>query len=238
MKQTTIIIKKLGLITVVFLALLSCAREDYLVLTPDAWDFGTTQASGSIEQKVTVENTHRDEIEVVFTPTSPRLRVDPGVLELEKHETARVTLQYEPPTREGNAVMQVIIGVRTGQGKVVHRKFFPVTGKVHTAESYTKQKEKKPQLFFEYFYDPGCKGCEIFLVREMFKLQQELDIRLLVSQIDIQVPDNYETYMRVLEALGENERAYPAVVFRGTVLQGEQEIEQEFEKMLRKHLEK
>lgn len=238
--------KKLGLIAAIFLTLPSCARKDYLVLTPDAWDFGIIQFSESIEQKITVENMHRDGIEVVFTPTSPRLKVSPGVLGLEKHEKGRVTFQYKPPEKEGTTAMQVIIGVRTGQGKIVHRKFFPLTGKVHTeppdeedaAESYPKQKEKKPQLFFEYFYNPGCKGCEIFIVREMIEIQQELGIRLLVSRIDILKPENYETYTDVLEALGEQERAYPAVVFKGTVLQGEKEIEQEFEKMLREQLEK
>jgi len=93
------------------------------------------------------------------------------------------------------------------------------------------------QLSFEYFYDPGCKGCEIFLVRQMIALQQELQIRLRVTRRDIGKPEVYQLYTRKLVVLGMEERAYPAVVFADVVLQGDEEIEREFKKVLRRHLD-
>ena len=74
-------------------------------------------------------------------------------------------------------------------------------------------------------------------MRQMIALQQELQIQLRVTQQDIRKPEVYQLYTRKLVVLGIEERAYPAVVFADVVLQGDEEIEREFKKVLQQHLD-
>ncbi len=244
-RNRVLILRRTGLIAASLFTLFFCGQEVSLVFKPSAWNFVTNQSSGPLEQKVAIENQHTDKIELTFTPTSPRLTVSPHTLELGGDETDHITIRYDPSSIQGRVAMQTV--VRARKGNSISLQYFPVTGKVlvntsgkddsiqSNTQLETPQEKTTPPLFFEYFYDSGCKGCEIFIVREMITLQKKLGIRLHVSMRDIREPEIYDTYTHVLDALGVKERAYPAIVFQGTVLQGEQEIEQELEDVLRKY---
>lgn len=190
-----------------------------------------------------MENPGRRCIQMSFVSTCDCLTVEPNRLDLAGGGQERVTLSYDPSEDDGKVEMQVI--VRTGQGTAVTRQMLRVFGRVLSGESPAEsagQPElsptaQRPQLSFEYFYDPGCKGCEILLVRQMIALQQELQIRLRVTQGDIRKPEVYQLYTRKLVVLGIEERAYPAVVFADVVLQGDEEIEREFKKVLQQYLD-
>ncbi|MBN1838288.1 MAG: hypothetical protein JW820_20685, partial [Spirochaetales bacterium] len=162
-----------------------------------------------------------------------------------------IRLRYDPSGDEGEVRMQVI--VRAGEGREAERRMLPVYGSVIAREAPSEGASaegggrperpeslasERPLFTFEYVYDPGCKGCELFLVRQMIALQQELGIRLRVEKRYIDQPGVQESHLRLLEALGEEERAYPTVVFDGTVLQGEEEVEQEFRELLLRRLER
>lgn len=224
------------------LAVVSCRPAVEPVLTPAAWEFGTIKAAEPVQQTVTVENPGRRTVRAVFISTCDCLIVEPDRLKIRGGERERVTLRYDPSEDEGEVRMRVI--VQTRQGKSTARQMLDVFGLVLPGHPPAEGPERpglppaaeQPELSFEYFYDPGCRGCEIFLVRQMMHLQQELQIRLRAIRRDIREAEVLGTYTRLLEALGEEERAYPAVVFEGSVLQGEEEIQREFENVLRQHL--
>jgi len=237
----------LAFLLVALLGLSACGGPVGPALEPDEWDFGTVPATAVLERRITVGNPGRRPVEVVFLSTCECLTVEPGRLELAGGGSQDVKLRYDPFEDEGEVRMQVI--VRTGEGNSARRRMLPVYGRVLGGESRVEgvgQPEQaepqtaveRPLFSFEYVYDPGCKGCEIFLVRQMIALQQEMGIRLRVVKRHIDEPGVQDSYLRLLDALGEEERAYPAVVFDGTVLQGDEEIEREFGELLRRRLER
>ena len=243
MHQRAVETRQVVVVLVVLAGLVSCGAATEPVLEPVEWDFGTIPATLPVEQGIAVENPGRQRIEVNFISTCECLTVEPNRLDLAGGGQERVALSYDPSEDEGKVEMQVI--VRTGQGTAATRQMLRVFGRVLSGEAPAEsagQPELPPaaqrlQLSFEYFYDPGCKGCEIFLVRQMIALQQELQIRLRVTRRDIGKPEVYQLYTRKLVVLGMEERAYPAVVFADVVLQGDEEIEREFKKVLRRHLD-
>lgn len=234
--------KRIVIVVLALIGLVSCSRVVDSVLTPTEWDFGTIEATDPVQRVVTVENPGRQAIRATFISTCDCLVVEPDRLEIPGGGQERITLRYDPTEDEGEVRMRVI--VQTRQGRTTARQMLEVFGRVLPGESEAQGVERpepphaaeQPELSFEYYYDPGCKGCEIFLVRQMMRVQQELGIRLRVIQNDIREAEVQGSYIRLLEALGEEERAYPAVVFEGTVLQGEEEIEGGFENVLRKYM--
>ena len=243
MHQRAVEKRRVVVVLVVLVGLVSCGRPSEPVLEPAEWDFGTIPATEPVKRGIAVENPCRRRIQVSFVMTCDCLTVEPKRLDLAGGGQERVTLSYDPSEDNGKVEMQVI--VRTGQGTAVTRQMLRVFGRVLPREPLAEsagQPRLSPtaqrlQLSFEYFYDPGCKGCEIFLVRQMIALQQELQIRLRVTRRDIGKPEVYQLYTRKLVALGIEERAYPAVVFADVVLQGDEEIEREFKKVLQQHLD-
>jgi hypothetical protein len=225
------------------IAVVGCGGPIEPVLHPAEWNFGTIAATTPVEQELSVANPGRRPMEVRFISTCLCLTVEPEHFELAKNGIATALLRYDPSEDEGEIAMQVI--VHSGKGSAAKRQALRVAGHVlaggaagHVAvEPKSRASAQAPQLAFEYYYDPGCKGCELFLVRQMISLQQELGIRLRVSRYDICLMENQQRYLRRLEALRAEEKAYPAVVFADSVLQGEEEIQRKFKTLLQRHLE-
>ena len=71
----------------------------------------------------------------------------------------------------------------------------------------------------------------------MIAIQLELGIRLRVERYEIDKPAIHQQYLRRLEELGVEERAYPAVIFADVVLQGDEQIHRELKEALQRHLE-
>jgi len=222
--------------------LASCSQPPQPILQPAEWNFGTIAADSPIERSIGVTNPGRNSLEVRFLSTCACLLIEPDSMLLRGREQASVRLRYDPAEDEGPIAMQVI--VRSGKAKLTSRQVLRVEGNVlpGTANAPSEARpaptasEHALQLAFDYYYDPGCKGCEIFLVRTMIALQLELGIRLRVARHDISKPDSEESYLRRLKELGFEEKGYPAVIFADVVLQGDEQIEREFKGALQKHL--
>lgn len=223
--------------------LASCGKAENPVLQPVEWDFGEIPADSPVEQEVSVSNPGRRLLEVRFFSTCACLTIEPESVALPGRGQDSVLLRYDPSEDEGPVAMQVI--VRSRRGKAASRQMLRVDGRVLPGAGTLpgmqspapRPSAQTAQLTFEYYYDPGCQGCEIFLVHKMIALQQELGIRLRVVRYDIGKPENQDKYMRRLEELGVEEKAYPAVVFADVVLQGDQQIDREFKQALQRHLE-
>ena len=233
----------LALTGITLIALVGCGGSIEPTLQPAEWNFGTIAATTPVEQELSVANPGRRPMEVRFISTCTCLTIEPEQVELAKGGSATVSLHYDPSEDQGEIAMQVI--VHSGRGRAVKRRALRVAGRVLPGESAVpiavepkpRASAKSPQLSFEYYYDPGCKGCELLLVRQMISLQQELGIRLRVSQYDIGNMESQQRYLRKLEELGAEEKAYPAVIFADFVLQGEEEIQRKFKTLLQNHLD-
>ena len=240
------------------MGLSACGGPVEPTLETAEWNFGTVSPESVLEREIEVGNSGRRRVEVGFVSTCDCLTVEPRRLELLGGASQSIRLRYDPSGDQGEVRMQVI--VQAGKGSDIGRRMLPVFGRVlapgesegrnaragklpaEDAGQVPKSKaavpEDRPLFTFEYVYDPGCKGCEVFLARRMIALQQELGIRLRVVKRHIDEPDVQEDYLHLLDALGEEERAYPAVVFDGTVLQGDEEIGRGFGELLQRSLER
>lgn len=225
------------------LTLAGCGGPIQLTLAPGQWDFGAIPPTAPVEQNIAVTNPGRRATEVRLISTCACLTIEPAALELAAGGSASVLLRYDPSEDEGDIRMQVI--VRSGEGRSSGRQVLLAFGRVlpgpaaagagaeGAAEPTLRAAPAQlPQFVFDYFYDPGCKGCEVLLVRQMVAAQQALGIRLRVQRNDISEPAMHREYLRRLRALGVEERAYPALVFGDTVLQGDEEIEGRFQQVL------
>lgn len=243
----------LGALLAALMGLSACGGAVESTLEPAEWNLGVVSTTTVLEQEIEVGNSGRRHMEVRFVSTCDCLIVEPRQLELPKGARQSIMLHYDPSGDQGEVRMQVIVQV--WKGRDIRRQMLPVFGHVLSpseSEGWNARANEagqdsktevvtladRPLFTFEYVYDPGCKGCEVFLARQMIALQQELGIRLRVVKRDINEPNVQEEYLHLLDALGEEERAYPAVVFDGMVLQGEKEIEREFGKLLQRSLER
>ena len=226
--------------TSALLSLVGCGRPPELGLAPGQWEFGELDGGAPAVQEITVSNPGRG-TEVRFVSTCPCLTIEPSRLELGRGASARVGLRYDPSGDEGDVAMLVI--VRSGGGRRSARQVLPVSGRVRVGAREPQRAGAQsppeassaglPLLSFDYFYDPGCKGCEVFLVRQMVALQRDLGVRLQVARHDISQAGTRQEYLRRLSELRVEERAYPAVVFGDAVLQGDEQISREFAGVLR-----
>lgn len=224
------------------LGLAGCGRPVPLVLQPEQWDFGTIAADSPVQQELKVTNSGRRKTEVRLISTCACLTIEPNDFALTGAGSAMVLLRYDPSEDEGEIAMQVVVRSGKGAGRQVLRAFGRVLPGAASAQGAAEpllrsSAAERPQLFIEYFYDPGCKGCELLLVRQMIGAQLELDIRLQVAQHHISEPEIHREYLGRLRRLGVEERAYPALLFGDIVLQGDEEIEREFKKVLQGYLD-
>jgi len=71
----------------------------------------------------------------------------------------------------------------------------------------------------------------------MYKLQDEIGIKLRVVERDIRDPDVYAEYIDKTARLKVEEKGFPALIFDNVVLQGTDEIERKFGKVLKQYLQ-
>jgi len=232
------------------LALAGCGGPAELSLAPGQWDFGTIPSTVPVEQNIEVSNPARRATEVRLISTCECLTIEPDAFAVAAGGSASVLVRYDPSEDEGDISMQVI--VRSAAGRRSGRQVLLASGRVLPGAApgpagaealgaadptLRAASTPPPQFLFQYYYDPGCKGCEVLLVRQMVSAQQALGIRLRAERHHISEAQVHDEYLRRLRSLEVEERAYPALVFGDTVLQGDEEIEGRCQQVLRAALE-
>lgn len=202
--------------------------SDQLSVVPGQWSFGTILDTEPVHLAVTVRNNAAEAVRVSFIPTCDCLFVHPGQSELAPHSEQVFRLTFDPRGYEGAIDMDYIVrSTVAGLEKVLFRVFgevratLPVEGR---AEASTTSAEGAV-VTLSYYFSPGCRSCERFLSYEIPLLEKQLGIALEVERTNILDPGAYERYLQLIERLGEQERAYPAIVAGDRVLQGDREIE-------------
>ena len=88
-------------------------------------------------------------------------------------------------------------------------------------------------LTLTYYYLPGCRSCERFLAETVPELESRIGVHIRVEGSDILDPSVYRQYRGLMTELGEEEQAFPAIVLGDTVLQGDREIGDRLEEVIR-----
>ena len=213
-----------------------------IVITPEQWDFGIIDNSKLVQKEITIKNSELKTVQLRLISTCSCLYVQPGKLTLSGGETRNIQFKYEPFEDSGEVTMMVIIVSELD--KDVKRYFFNISGIVDSSISAETVKELKEDtvkpdeaVWFSYYYDHGCRGCVVFLSRIMYKLQDEMDIKLRVVERDIRDPDVYAEYIDITTGLEVKERGFPALIIGNVVLQGRDEIERKFGKVFKHYLQ-
>lgn len=200
-------------------------------ITPSEWSFGVISDNESIYLQVTVRNAGSESAKVSFISTCDCLFAPPGPAEIGPRAEQVFKLIFNPAGYEGVIDKDFIVrSTAAGQEKALFRVYGevrPAGADSGQAESANRQPPATPGAIvsISYFYSAGCRSCERFLAQEIPALESELGIVLEVERADIFDARAYERYLRLLERMGVQERAYPAIVAGQRVLQGDREIE-------------
>jgi len=171
-------------------------------------------------------------LRVSFVPTCDCLFADPQEADIAPGGAQRFRLRFEPAGYAGPQDMDYIVrSTLPGQEKSLFR----VHGEVEASgaeaaagpagSAGTMPAAANAVVRLAYYYSPGCRSCERFLAQEVPALEAELGVTLELERVNIFDPGQYEPYLKRLRRLGQQERAYPAIVIGERVLQGDREIE-------------
>ena len=86
------------------------------------------------------------------------------------------------------------------------------------------QRYEAPGVYIEYYYLRGFRGFREFMITDVSRIEEELDIRLLVNAQSIIDGSSLEKYRHRLSALDKRTVRLPALVIGNIVLQGRREI--------------
>ena len=216
-------------------SLVPAHASDQLSVMPGQWSFGTIPDTEPIHLEVTVRNDGAATVRVSFIPTCDCLFVQPAQSELAPQSEQVFRLTFDPEGYGGAIDMDYIVpSAAAGLEKALFRVF----GEVQATAPAEGRADKSTTgaegavVTLSYYFSPGCRSCERFLSQEIPVLEQQLGIDLVVERTSIFDPGAYERYLELLMLLGEQERAYPAIVAGDRVLQGDREIESELRELV------
>ena len=227
------------LLTLVLSLLLS--GEPAITVTPPEWDFGRIDRSGgAVTAEMVVENKSGQEVLITFLSTCDCLWIIPAELSLDPGQAARVDLSFDPIDDSGSVEKDIIIRTTLEQ---MPKALYLVHGEVNGEEPAAERVITEPPsqeaadqqggMPVDFYAAPGCRSCQGLLQRTLPKLERRTGVSLAVKEHNILDPEEYAAYLELLQRLGQEERTYPALVVGNTVLQGEGEIEDHLEELLR-----
>jgi len=227
------------LLTLVLSLLLS--GEPAITVTPPEWDFGRIDRSGgAVTAEMVVENKSGQEVLITFLSTCDCLWIIPAELSLDPGQAARVDLSFDPIDDSGSVEKDIIIRTTLEQmpkalylvhGEVIGEE--PAAERVITEPPSQEAADQQGGMPVDFYAAPGCRSCQGLLRRTLPKLERRTGVSLAVKEHNILDPEEYAAYLELLQRLGQEERTYPALVVGNTVLQGEGEIEDHLEELLR-----
>jgi len=234
----------MNLITLILTLVLG--GEPLLVLNPSEWNMGRIEQNGGVvTTEVVVENRSGREAEIAFVSTCACLWITPAKLQLDSGESGRIRLAFDPIDEPGSVQKDIIIRTNLEQ---LPKALYLVYGEVATESPQTEAladtgtaiqpedslEARPPQLSVDFYASPGCRSCQRLLRRTIPGIAQRSGLALQVKEHNILDPKEYAAYQDILRQAGQEERAYPALVVGGTILQGETAIAQQLKAVLQK----
>jgi cytochrome c biogenesis protein CcdA len=209
-----------------------------LRVTPPEWELGRiSPAAGIRSQEVRVENRTERAVEVELRSTCDCLSVKPSLLRLDPGGAASFRLRYDPSGEKGEVDKYLIVRSDLPE---LPKALYRVHGIVDAGESSPpedgagigRERGAGGEVLLDFYYSAGCRSCLRFLSQTVPSLERRLGLNLQVRKHDILDPQAYESYRELLRARSEPERAFPALLAGGRLLQGEREIREGLEQAL------
>jgi cytochrome c biogenesis protein CcdA len=227
------------LAALVFVVIVDASAQAPWRVDPPEWSFGPISDSEPVHRDVVVENRGSERLRVAFILTCDCLYAEPSEAAIRPGGKAVFRLHFDPAGYEGRVEKDLIVRF---QGRSADKGLFRVFGEVQKEAGGSLAEaamdlpagEGGDSYRVDYYYSPGCAGCERFLADEVPAIEAGLGLSIEVRRRNIFDPAVYEEYQAVLGTLAEEERAYPAVLIGTTLLQGEGEVESGFRDALRR----
>lgn len=233
--------RRAGLLAALIAAAVVPARPAYptpgqgLSLAPLSFDFGMIVQGEVVETVLTATNGSGRPVSVAIVPLCDCLSASPSSATVAAGGHAAVVLRYDSRDDRGITRKNFLV---TSDDPFLPKAYVELRGTVRAqspaggpgaappAPASAGDPVVAPGLAVRYYYSPGCRSCEVFLDRELPRLERSLGARIRVERRDILEPSNYEQMLSEIEAAGGGLRAVPVLAAGSAVLQGQQEIEE------------
>jgi thioredoxin-related protein len=187
------------------------------------WEINTKNNDTVQETTLIITNRGIHAAEIKLYPSWSCLVAEPSVTIAGAGKKSEIKLLYDPSRDTGTGKKQFIIRTTViNQERII----LPVY-------LFTNNNEVKTgSITLHYYYDTGCTSCINFIKKTIPALEKELGININVELKNIQNTGVYEAYKKLINKLGENERAFPALIIGNTLLQGSMEINADIKAVL------
>jgi cytochrome c biogenesis protein CcdA len=214
---------------VVRLVVLLAGSGPVVEISPPESGFGVLERSAGVaERSISLTNRSDRVLRIDLVSTCECLAVNPSSLSLPPGAVASVQIFFDPADDDGPFEKDLI--VRTDHPdlpKALYRLYGEVRvdpAEPSEAPSSSPPSAGHPTVTADYYFSPGCRSCRELLERRLPSIEARLGLAVEVRELNVLDPEVYSEYLSRLEALGVEERVYPALVVDEVVLQGEREI--------------
>ncbi len=234
------------LIFIIIISLASVFKVNAdVIFSSTEWDIGNIKKGETTEKVLILENRDTDNLSVEFVSTCDCLFTDIDRLTIKPGEKDKITITFDSSDDDGEFEKYLII--RTNRedlsktyyfiyGKVVAEQTGNTSTSFSVKEEGAATKDADYDLAADYYYSPGCRSCLKFINKEIPFIEKKLDIIINLYAKDILDPVVYEELNSRLEKIGVRNTVYPVIIMTDVVLQGEEQIDKDFEKTVEKIL--
>ncbi len=216
---------------------------------PSTLDVGAIAGSKPVTRRFTMRNTGRDPITVSLLAACDCLTLDPSSVTLPAGGSREVRLTFDPAGSSGEVSKLVLARVA---GAISLDRLLTVTGTVAGAsgapaascewcKKLSAEAQQQVQIsdalaggVLFYYYTPDCPACTQFLVEELPKVEERLGREIEVETRNIRDPGVLDELDRLLSWHQVALSAFPVLVAAGGVLEGEQQIRADLERVILK----
>jgi len=206
------------------------------------YDLGNVKKGGIRSFEFFAENTERKSLEIKIISLCGCAHVSPTHIILLPGEKAaiKVVLDFFEEEEGEFKYILIITTNRPGMEKVIYTiRGIVVSNKDETDDSgvakvekdYKKDNEPADRITVEYYFTPKCKRCMQFLENEIPRLEKDLGKSIAVRRFDILKPDVFVAFQRRMKDLNVENTAFPVLILRNHVLQGDKQIGQVFKQL-------
>ncbi len=216
---------------------------------PSEWVFGARPDDAPLNHSFTVKNTARADVTVSALSSCECLSIGPSSFTLAPGKSMRVNLTFNPKGAQGAVKYAVLVTARGGEtadtiltvrGTIVSKEpKTPGEGCLRCREleeefrkAVAVSSSGRP-LSVRYYFSGDCASCTRFIESEVPRLQGALGVKFVMDLRDIQAGDHLDEILETLEKKGISLAAFPVMVIDDAVLQGEKEIRERFEAVMR-----
>ena len=216
-----------------------------LLFSRSGWNLGSINPGETRTIDIKIRNTGFETANLDIKSSCRCLLIEPAFLAIPTREDGVLKLTYTGQDSSGKIEEELIILSGTPEPS---RLIFPVTGTIAkkdeaVPESFSRENEPGGEVEeeysagireveAEYYYDPYCGACKIFLGKTLPKLQKDFNVKFKIKYFNILAPEGYEALQERLGQLNVPYYSTPVFMVGDNVFQG-REIDDQLDLLLR-----